>query len=826
MEVKKMKKILKDHKELIDEYENIIKELSENDLLSENKKLKHDLLETQDKLQSIEGKYDKQVEDNLGLKVSLRDQMYSEKLDILNDSKKKINTYFNTSIKKSNNKLKNLEKQAKDKINKIKKVANNELDEEKESILLKLKSISNEVESLVEEKKKDIENRKSNLLGELKHEYDELKNQKISDEVIEKKKKQNNLEVKIGLNWVNKIGIIVLLLGIITAMKYSYSTWFNDQMKGIVGFILGGGFLVLGEWFNKKDKNVFSLGLCGIGIASLYITLFTSYFMFNILTMYVALGLSILVTGVSFLLSQRYNSLSITALSLIGGYTPFFSYSLVENLIGNQVYLAMVYLLILNILVFLVSFNKKWVKINYLSFFLNIPSMIYLISISNSDHISLVYSLVTFMMYIGITLVYPLLKSVRLKGLDVILLALNTVTNSMITYFLFEALNYNDYFGFLAFGYSIVYLVLANFIKNKSVTEKKTVGLFYITSMTFAVLMIPFQFGIQWALFGWLIESVLIISFGVKNKNNQFEYIGWVILGLSFISFVILDFGKVLHANYQLKYLALTISLVFVLGLYLLNNEKIKILSNSKKFQLLRFYKYFVIAFTWIYLLSTSMYLFDKFIEIEYAENFFKWTLLSIVTISFSYLISNLDVLRDKIVTIISVVLYILGDIVLLSFNFDSIYVNGNPNLKILVVGIILVFNILVYLNFKSLVLRLLKQRDISFEFYPLALAIYLLSITSGFLINQFNFENINLIISILFIVFAFGYIYYGFKNNYVLLRRFGLGFSIVSTAKLFIMDLSFLDNIGKIIAYVSFGLILIGISFMYQKLKNEIGPE
>jgi uncharacterized membrane protein len=36
-------------------------------------------------------------------------------------------------------------------------------------------------------------------------------------------------------------------------------------------------------------------------------------------------------------------------------------------------------------------------------------------------------------------------------------------------------------------------------------------------------------------------------------------------------------------------------------------------------------------------------------------------------------------------------------------------------------------------------------------------------------------------------------------------------------------MDLAFLDNIGKIIAYISFGLVLIGISFMYQKLKSDI---
>ena len=70
------------------------------------------------------------------------------------------------------------------------------------------------------------------------------------------------------------------------------------------------------------------------------------------------------------------------------------------------------------------------------------------------------------------------------------------------------------------------------------------------------------------------------------------------------------------------------------------------------------------------------------------------------------------------------------------------------------------------------------------------------------------------------------GEVHYGFKKNYVLLRRFGLGFSIISTGKLFIFDLSFLDSVGKIIAYFSFGAILVGIPFLYQKLKTEIEGE
>ena len=63
----------------------------------------------------------------------------------------------------------------------------------------------------------------------------------------------------------------------------------------------------------------------------------------------------------------------------------------------------------------------------------------------------------------------------------------------------------------------------------------------------------------------------------------------------------------------------------------------------------------------------------------------------------------------------------------------------------------------------------------------------------------------------------------YGFVRKYVSMRRFGLLLAVVATGKLFIYDLAFLRIEGKIISYFSFGLILIGISYLYQKFKRTV---
>jgi uncharacterized membrane protein len=53
------------------------------------------------------------------------------------------------------------------------------------------------------------------------------------------------------------------------------------------------------------------------------------------------------------------------------------------------------------------------------------------------------------------------------------------------------------------------------------------------------------------------------------------------------------------------------------------------------------------------------------------------------------------------------------------------------------------------------------------------------------------------------------------------MLRRFGLGLSILATAKLVFLDLSGLESFGRMISYFAFGIFLLGISFTYQHFQK-----
>ena len=193
------------------------------------------------------------------------------------------------------------------------------------------------------------------------------------------------------------------------------------------------------------------------------------------------------------------------------------------------------------------------------------------------------------------------------------------------------------------------------------------------------------------------------------------------------------------------------------------------------------------------------------------------------VTIIFAYGLLKIEVIKDKVVRGISTGLLILSNLICIGMNFNGIESSANPTARWIGIGVLIIYNVLVFISIKDIIIHLVKNKGISIEYYPLIIVIYLLGVTSVFLTAQLNLQNVSLMISIIFVVSALACIVFGFKKNYLLIRRFGLGLSVFSTAKLFIFDLINLSGLGRIIGYFCFGLVLLGISFIYQRLKTNL---
>lgn len=815
-----LKDIITSQKETLSDLENEFLKIESNDLTIENDKLstqliniKADSLLNKEKLKDI-------TEKNTALKSALHEQIYSEKLSIINISEKKLDIYFKSNYDKELNRLTSLEKAIKQRINKMATtLAENNIDISDE-LFERLDAISILLNEKVTMAKSDLNKLHGSFSQNEKSEFESLKNEEVSDSVIQKIIKKNNIESFIGLNIINKLGILLIIIGVVVASQYMHSL-ISDYLKGIMLFGFGGAMLVIGELLNRKNPNTFSLGITAGGVAILYVALVASYFGLKILGIYPAILVCILITGVAFLLSTRYNAQVILAFALAGAYLPMFSVD------GNNslIYPAMVYFIIINLLSLTVSFNKKWYVSTFLGLFLNIigTSYITLNSISSSIDgsniaLTIVYQLFVFFIYTMIPIIGTFKLNLKFTKYDNIVFIINTFFSSLIMYLTFLAFDLNDYLGLSVIIFAASYLLLGRIIEVKLKNEIPASKLFFLTGFTFVVLIIPFQFGETWLSLGWLVEGVIIAAYGILNNEKKYKKIGLIIASLCFGSFLIFDLFSVGELIFTFKYLSMTVGNLVILGCLIYKK------TLSGKYE--KIYKYISLVNIWIFInYIVNVELYSALSDFNY-DYFYMCSALSIVLgFLFAYCLPRINMLCDKGVKIISGVIYVISIILLARLNiFGSPFPIEASFLQTAIGTIILVvISLLSMLALYDLIRFSVLERWINIQLLPIILSLYFLYVLTQNLITHYNLVFSNMFISIFYVLTSFLCIIIGFYKRYPLLRRFGLGLSVLTVGKLFLIDLVSLTKGYQIISYFAFGVTLVAISFVYQYFDKRL---
>lgn len=832
--LQKIKQLTEAEQNLSKQLNALLEDYESRDIIQENEQLRQQTAVQEKKISTLETKLTTVEKENSQLRQALQEQILDEKLNLLKVSKQKLDTYFTNQKNAHANELTAFEQATRLEIDRLKKQAQTLLGKEKDQILNELKTFAKEVNIKIQELRNAQANKEQELLTQTSTQYDHFSAEGVSEETIQKRIKQNQMEMKIGLNWLNKLGILLIILGVGAAFRYSYTNWFNDYFKGALFFLLGAVMAAAGEYFYRKNNRTFALGLLGGGIAVLYGSVFFSYFLLEIIDVYTALALSVLVTATAVVLSLRYHSKTICSFGLIGGYLPLYSYLFAFGLDGTAVFAAMGYLTLLNISILWIAFQRQWGIVHYISFLFHIPSMLVLISLTDNYFVSMGYSIVTFLIYLGITMAYPLKNKVALKYADILLLAFNTFVSCTLLYFLFNQLGWDELRGLLALVFCALYFGLGKFMETSLPKEKQSIVLFYATSLTFAVLMIPFQFGMEWAALGWLVEGIVIMIYANRAKLATLEKAGWVILFLCLSIFFIEVYsywtvGMPLASNFQFKYFAVSAGLLLVSYYYSWKqkNEAGFTFVFPKAVNFVRYFKYFTLGNLWVYFLYVTSHYYGEWVPRAFSHyHFYELMLMAFVSISLAYVLTKVPVLYDRIVKYYCLFLYgagiLLGLFVTLTIAPLRPSIGDNTAVEYIALGLLIFFNIFVFISGRELLLAFIRQQYKNLELYPLILGVYLMGIMAAFLTVQFHLGEVSLLFSSVFLLLAIGYIFYGFWKKYVYIRRLGLGVTILATAKLIFYDLSFLTEGSRIIAYFAFGVALLGISYMYQRVSNR----
>ena len=178
--------------------------------------------------------------------------------------------------------------------------------------------------------------------------------------------KENNpdLEKFIGENLINKIGILILVLGISFFVKYAIDKeWINETARVGIGILAGS--LVMGVAHKlRQNYKAFSSVMVAGAISIFYFTIAIAFHDYHLFSQKVTFAIMVIITAFSTFVSVNYDRQELAVLSLIGGFAvPF----MVSTGAGNYVVLF-TYISILNIGILGIAYYKKWNLVSILSF--------------------------------------------------------------------------------------------------------------------------------------------------------------------------------------------------------------------------------------------------------------------------------------------------------------------------------------------------------------------------------------------------------------------------------------------------------------------------
>lgn len=133
-----------------------------------------------------------------------------------------------------------------------------------------------------------------------------------------------DLESRIGGRWLQHAGIVVLILGVAFFLRYAFEqAWLPPVVRVALGAITGTAMAVGGVRLARTYRP-YGLMLSGGGVAVLYLSVYAALNLYELVGAQVAFGLLAVVSIVAALLADRTGSFGLAFIAVCGGYaTPF-----------------------------------------------------------------------------------------------------------------------------------------------------------------------------------------------------------------------------------------------------------------------------------------------------------------------------------------------------------------------------------------------------------------------------------------------------------------------------------------------------------------------
>jgi hypothetical protein len=685
-----------------------------------------------------------------------------------------------------------------------------------------------------------------------------------------------DLEKFIGENLINKIGILILVLGISYFVKYAIDKdWINEPARVGIGILAGALIMGIAHKLRKKYAAFSSVFVAG-AIAVFYFTIGIAFHSYHLFGQTTAFLIMVGITAFSCLVSLSYNRKELAVLSLIGGFAVPFMVSTGQ---GNYVVLF-TYILILNIGILALAYYKKWGIVNMLSYIFTIilygAWLFNDLEEKNPHYLgAFLYGFTFYFVFILINIINNLRTKGVFSGIELGILASNTFLFYGAGMVVLEEFHpelkglFTTALGLLNFGY-------AWFLFKKFGQDKSAVYLLIGLTLTFITLAIPIQFEGNFITLFWSAEAVILMWLAQKSKISTYRFAS-VIVHLLMIISLIMDWNAIYPSsiilNIVLNKICLTgiFAVVSLVAIYYLlkseeeNLEQFGIIFNPKKYRnfvgvtsivvayfvgLLEVgfqadhYVYGVNSAITLPILYHLIFCLLLFYALCKSKSIFNLKLASIMAVAnitlFAFWFSNYafyeheEYIRTGIHQRIGFYLHYVSLLIIVLFAYKLYQINKeNPAFELFKKKAVvwMAAFLILYLASSELMLHGLVvsnspvttqelQSSKSYQKYGPTELPFLKDQMAYETINSTRTQIIKTGFPVLWGILAFVFLIIGIRQPRKTLRIVALSLLGITILKLFLFDIGNASETGKIMAFILLGILILIISFVYQKIK------
>ena len=344
-------------------------------------------------------------------------------------------------------------------------------------------------------------------------------------------------EALIGGRVLNRIGAVALIIAVGLFLKYAFDQrLISETLRVLIGGLAG--ILALAGAYRARAKGfeIFAQGLVGAGIAILYLSVYSSFNFYHLVPQWVAFVLMAIVTGVTLVHGVRYDSLAVALLGWAGGFlTPIMLSTGQANEVGLFSYIALLDVGLLGILLM----RTRWWVLEPLTF----------------AGTWILYALWYEQFYMPedllVTLFFVMLFWALFYGMDVLRLSrefhpslAGTIlggANALVTFaalYILIDTDYHAWMGLVTLLFGAVYMLTLLGGARRREIGRSTEMQYVLTTITLGAIAFAIQFSGFETVTAWSIISVGIV-WGSRRWNRPYAfYAGAAVVAGAFLKFL------------------------------------------------------------------------------------------------------------------------------------------------------------------------------------------------------------------------------------------------------------------------------------------------